>query len=82
MKIEENKQNALNEKLNCIYSLAKKGYIYRHQKVELFTIINYKKDNGKSNKEDNGRALFWWNPPKFTTLPLGFTNYLLDVLPR
>lgn len=25
---------------------------------EAFKIVNYKKDNGESNKEDNGRAIF------------------------
>ena len=80
MKIEENKQNALSEELK-LSSFINKERVYigitRWNYSQLLII----KDNGKSNKEDNGRALFWWNPPRFTTLPLGFTNYSLDVLP-
>ena len=87
MKIEENKQNALSEELKLSSFINKERVYIGITRWSYSQLLIIKKDNEKSNKMImgehyfGGTALFWWNPPWFTTLPLEFTNYLLDVLP-
>ena len=59
MKIEETRGKCFQEKIKIArFHQQKKGNIYSHQWVEYLGLLIIKKNNGESNKEDNGRVLF------------------------